>query len=179
MLSRTSQTLSRFCFSATMNHFFGRTGARFICCFNSFHFSLTLNTRKFSHFSGNIESGSWRSMEGLVRCSANCAPLTPISFLERAAKAYRDRTSVVYGSLKYTWGETHERCLRLASALTQLGISPGDVVGCFIFTFLFSLRWISYCFGAFVIRSCSWLRYLINGLDHCLSIPCLCDLYSL
>lgn len=67
-------------------------------------------------------------MEGLVRCPANYVPLTPISFLERAAKAYGDRSSIVYGSVKYTWGETHERCLRLASALTQLGISRGDVV---------------------------------------------------
>ncbi|PRQ24040.1 putative 4-coumarate--CoA ligase [Rosa chinensis] len=68
------------------------------------------------------------SKQGLVRCSANHAPLSPIGFLERAAKAYRDRTSVIYGSLKYTWAQTHQRCLKLASALTQLGISRGDVV---------------------------------------------------
>ncbi|KAF5738097.1 acyl-activating enzyme 2 isoform X1 [Tripterygium wilfordii] len=67
-------------------------------------------------------------MEGLVRCSANYAPLSPIGFLERSAKVYRDRTSVVYGSVRYTWSETHERCLKLASSLTQLGISRGDVV---------------------------------------------------
>lgn len=74
------------------------------------------------------QEGSWKSMEGLVHCSANCVPLTPISFLERAANVCRDRTSVVYGSSTYTWQETHQRCLRLASALTQLGISRGDVV---------------------------------------------------
>lgn len=67
-------------------------------------------------------------MEGLLRCSANDVPLTPISFLERAASVYRDRTSIVYGSVKYTWSQTMDRCLRLASALTQLGISRGDVV---------------------------------------------------
>lgn len=68
-------------------------------------------------------------MKGLLRCSANYVPLSPISFLERAAKVYRDRTSVIYGSVKYSWSETYERCLRLASALTdQLGISRGDVV---------------------------------------------------
>lgn len=67
-------------------------------------------------------------MEGLVQCSANYIPLSPISFLERSAKVYRDRTSVVYGCLKYTWGQTHQRCLKLASALTHLGISYGDVV---------------------------------------------------
>ncbi|KAF5740945.1 acyl-activating enzyme 1 peroxisomal [Tripterygium wilfordii] len=67
-------------------------------------------------------------MEGMSRCSANYVPLTPISFLERSAIVYRDRVSVVYEDVKYTWRETHQRCIRLASALDQLGISPGDVV---------------------------------------------------
>ncbi|GMH18908.1 hypothetical protein Nepgr_020749 [Nepenthes gracilis] len=67
-------------------------------------------------------------MDGLVRCSANYVPLSPISFLERSAMVYRDRCSIVYGSVRYTWRETLERCKRLASALTQLGISYGDVV---------------------------------------------------
>lgn len=77
----------------------------------------------------NVETHPWESMEGLMRCSANYFPLTPISFLDRAAKVFRDRTSVVYGSsVKFTWEETHNRCLKMASALSQLGISRGDVV---------------------------------------------------
>ncbi|KAK2999327.1 hypothetical protein RJ639_023837 [Escallonia herrerae] len=84
-------------------------------------------SRQLSQYLGDLEQESWKSMEGLVRCSANFVPLSPISFLERSAKVYRDRTSVVYGSVKYTWAETHGRCVKLASALTQLGISPGDV----------------------------------------------------
>ncbi|QCD82140.1 probable acyl-activating enzyme 2 [Vigna unguiculata] len=84
--------------------------------------------RKFCSFSQDNDPGSWESMEGLSRCPANFAPLSPITFLERAAKVCRDRTSVVYGSLEYNWGETHQRCLKLASALTHLGISRGDVV---------------------------------------------------
>ncbi|XP_058090712.1 butanoate--CoA ligase AAE1-like [Magnolia sinica] len=67
-------------------------------------------------------------MDGLFRCSANYVPLSPISFLERAAVVYRDQTSVIYGSVKYTWKDTFERCRRLASALAQMGISRGDVV---------------------------------------------------
>ncbi|XP_050365521.1 butanoate--CoA ligase AAE1-like [Argentina anserina] len=67
-------------------------------------------------------------MEGAIRCSANYVPLSPISFLERSAIVYKDRTSIVYGSIVYTWRETLERCTRLASALSQLGISRGDVV---------------------------------------------------
>ncbi|GFP86290.1 probable acyl-activating enzyme 1 peroxisomal [Phtheirospermum japonicum] len=65
---------------------------------------------------------------GTLKCSANYAPLTPISFLERSAIVYRDRVSIVYGDLKFTWKQTHDRCLRLASALSHLGISRGDVV---------------------------------------------------
>nr|GFB77113.1 AMP-binding, conserved site-containing protein [Tanacetum cinerariifolium] len=66
-------------------------------------------------------------MEGVVRSLANYVPLSPISFLERAAKVYRDRTSVVYGSIKYTWEETHRRCVKLASSLNRLGVARGDV----------------------------------------------------
>uniref|UniRef100_A0A7N0UU81 AMP-dependent synthetase/ligase domain-containing protein n=1 Tax=Kalanchoe fedtschenkoi TaxID=63787 RepID=A0A7N0UU81_KALFE len=67
-------------------------------------------------------------MEGTVKCAANYVPLTPISFLERSAVVYRERVSVVYGSVRFTWGETRERCVRLASALSVLGVSRGDVV---------------------------------------------------
>ncbi|CAL5418568.1 unnamed protein product [Camellia sinensis] len=67
-------------------------------------------------------------MEGSIRCSANYVPLSPISFLLRSAIVYRDRASVVYGDIKFTWRETLERCISLASSLTHLGISRGDVV---------------------------------------------------
>ncbi|KAG9443191.1 hypothetical protein H6P81_019045 [Aristolochia fimbriata] len=67
-------------------------------------------------------------MEGLIKCSANYVPLSPISFLERSAVVYRDCVSVVYGSIKYTWRETHQRCLLLASSLAQMGIDRGDVI---------------------------------------------------
>nr|AHL44982.1 4-coumarate:coenzyme A ligase 4 [Fraxinus mandshurica] len=70
-------------------------------------------------------------MEGTLKCSANYVPLTPISFLERSAIVYRDRVSIVYGNVKFTWRETFERCVKLASALNQIGISRGDVVAAF------------------------------------------------
>ncbi|WOG82079.1 hypothetical protein DCAR_0101240 [Daucus carota subsp. sativus] len=74
---------------------------------------------------GESHGNKWR---GLVKCDANDVALTPISFLERSAKVFRDRTSIVYGSVSYTWEHTYVRCLKLASALTQLGISHQDVV---------------------------------------------------
>ncbi|KAK4368844.1 hypothetical protein RND71_012636 [Anisodus tanguticus] len=67
-------------------------------------------------------------MEGTVKCSANYVPLSPISFLERSAMVYSDRLSIVHGNVKFTWRETRHRCHRLASALTRLGITRGDVV---------------------------------------------------
>ncbi|CAO2833747.1 unnamed protein product [Amaranthus hypochondriacus] len=71
-------------------------------------------------------------MEGLVRCSANYVPLTPISFLERSAVVYGDHPSIIYGDVKYTWRQTLERCTMLASALSQLGITCGDVVAALV-----------------------------------------------
>ncbi|XP_027361521.1 probable acyl-activating enzyme 1, peroxisomal [Abrus precatorius] len=67
-------------------------------------------------------------MEGIIRCSANYVPLTPISFLERSAVVYRDRPSVVFGDVTYTWAQTHQRCIKLASAISKLGVSRRDVV---------------------------------------------------
>lgn len=82
---------------------------------------------------------SSQPIEGVVRSAANYIPLSPISFLERAAQVYRDRTSVVYGSIKYTWEETHRRCVKLASSLNQLGVSRGEVVSIFAHFFSKSL----------------------------------------
>ncbi|XP_057960123.1 2-methylpropanoate--CoA ligase CCL4-like [Malania oleifera] len=68
-------------------------------------------------------------MELLRPHPANSSPLTPLTFLDRAATIYGDGPSVVYNSTTYTWSQTHRRCLQLASSLTSLlGISRGDVV---------------------------------------------------
>ncbi|XP_027914945.1 probable acyl-activating enzyme 1, peroxisomal [Vigna unguiculata] len=76
------------------------------------------------------ESKRKREMEGSIRCSANYVPLTPITFLERAAVVYRHRLSVVFGDVTYTWQQTHQRCVKLASSISQLGVglAPRDVV---------------------------------------------------
>ena len=67
-------------------------------------------------------------MEGLIQCSANYVPLSPICFLERAAVVYGDKDSIIYGTVRYTWRDTLQRCVNLASALSRLEIFPGDVV---------------------------------------------------
>lgn len=67
-------------------------------------------------------------MDLLKPNGANSSPLTPIGFLERSAVIYGDCPSVVYNERVYTWSQTLDRCLRLASALSSMGISRGHVV---------------------------------------------------
>jgi len=65
---------------------------------------------------------------GLGKNKANYTPLSPLTFLKRAAFIYPDRVSVVYGDRHYKWSETYNRCRQLASALRQRGIVQGDTV---------------------------------------------------
>ncbi len=60
--------------------------------------------------------------------SANYVPLSPISFLSRAALGHPDRPATIYGDRRRTWSQTLERCRRLASALRAFGIGLGDTV---------------------------------------------------
>ncbi|VTU21151.1 acyl-CoA synthetase [Variovorax sp. RA8] len=64
----------------------------------------------------------------LPRNEANFAPITPLSFIQRAAEVYPARLAMVHGPLRRTWAEAYERCRRLASALTRHGIGRGDTV---------------------------------------------------
>ena len=66
--------------------------------------------------------------QDLDRNPANHAPLTPLSFIERAAYVYPDRPSVVHGARRFTWKETYARARRLASALARRGIGAGETV---------------------------------------------------
>jgi fatty-acyl-CoA synthase len=66
--------------------------------------------------------------ENLAKNRANYAPLTPLSFLERAACVYPRRVAVIHGGQRQTWGETYQRCRRLGSALARRGIGVGDTV---------------------------------------------------
>ena len=59
---------------------------------------------------------------------ANYHPLTPISFLERSARVFPDKSAVIHGDLTYTYSELFARSRRLASALAKRGIGIGDTV---------------------------------------------------
>jgi fatty-acyl-CoA synthase len=66
--------------------------------------------------------------QGLERNAANYTPLTPVSFLAKAAYTYPLKTAVIHGEVRRSWRETYERCRRLASALARRGIGRGDTV---------------------------------------------------
>jgi fatty-acyl-CoA synthase len=65
---------------------------------------------------------------GLDRNKANFQPLTPLTYLERAAKTYPDQTAIIHGSLRLSYRDFWRRSLQLASALAQKGIGKGDTV---------------------------------------------------
>lgn len=60
--------------------------------------------------------------------AANYTPLSPLSFLFRAADVYPEQTAVIYGDLQHSWLTVRNRCLQLASALKNVGIKKGDTV---------------------------------------------------
>jgi len=75
----------------------------------------------------------WMTDErGLDKCAANFVPLTPLSHLRRAAQVFPTQTAVIYANHHATYAQYHDRCTRLASALVNLGVAPGDVVATLI-----------------------------------------------
>src|SRR5690348_15672296 len=64
----------------------------------------------------------------LARGAANFVPLSPLSFLARAAAVYPGKTAVIHGERAYSYAEFFERCRRLADALRRRGVGPGDTV---------------------------------------------------
>ena len=59
---------------------------------------------------------------------ANYTPLSPLTFIERAAAVYPERVAQIHGDQRYSWAQTYERCRRLASALQQRGVGADDTV---------------------------------------------------
>ena len=65
---------------------------------------------------------------GLEKNTANYVPLTPLSFLKRAADIHANRTAVIWKSTRLTYADYAAQVSRLASSLARRGIAPGDVV---------------------------------------------------
>ncbi len=64
----------------------------------------------------------------LDRNPANHQPLTPLTFLERAASVFPDHTAIIHGDLRRSYADFYTRSRQLASALAARGIGRGDTV---------------------------------------------------
>ena len=64
----------------------------------------------------------------LDRNGANFQPLTPLSFLARAAEVYPDATAIIHGARSWNYQQFDARAKQLASALARRGIKRGDTV---------------------------------------------------
>jgi fatty-acyl-CoA synthase len=64
----------------------------------------------------------------LDKNAANFQPLTPLSFLQRAATVFPERTAIIHGKARVTYATFYERCRKLASALARIGVGKGDTV---------------------------------------------------
>ena len=60
--------------------------------------------------------------------SANYTPLSPLTFIERAAAVYPERIAQIHGERSLTWADTYSRCRQLASALQRRGVGKNDSV---------------------------------------------------
>jgi fatty-acyl-CoA synthase len=65
---------------------------------------------------------------GLDRNPANFQPLTPLSFLTRAAKVWPDHIAIIHGYLRRSYRSFEQRCRQLASGLQKRGIVKNDTV---------------------------------------------------
>ncbi|MEQ1577550.1 MAG: acyl-CoA synthetase [Hyphomicrobium sp.] len=64
----------------------------------------------------------------LDKTPANYQPLTPLSYLERAASLYPGHTAVIHGKLRLNYADFYARTRRLACALACRYIGHGDTV---------------------------------------------------
>ncbi|WEX11852.1 acyl-CoA synthetase [Chelativorans sp. AA-79] len=54
--------------------------------------------------------------------------MTPLIYLERAARTYPDRLAVIHGETRLSYAQFWKNCRKLASALVKEGIGKGDTV---------------------------------------------------
>jgi fatty-acyl-CoA synthase len=59
---------------------------------------------------------------------ANYQPLTPLTFLQRAAAVYPAQAAIIHGKARSSYAQFYARCRQLASALSHCGIGKGDTV---------------------------------------------------
>ena len=66
--------------------------------------------------------------QNLDQNPANHQPLTPLTFLERAASVFPDQVAIIHGDLRQNYLNLYTRSVKLSSALNKAGIKRGDTV---------------------------------------------------
>jgi len=66
--------------------------------------------------------------ENLDKNTANYVPLSPLTFIERAASVYPERCALIYKESQQSWSDTYRRCRQFADALQQHGVAADDTV---------------------------------------------------
>jgi fatty-acyl-CoA synthase len=87
--------------------------------------AFTANNRRGANMPGNVQSPYDTDLD---RNPANFQPLTPLSFLARAAAVHPDHPAVIHGPRSWTYRDFYARARRLASALARRGIQRGDTI---------------------------------------------------
>ena len=64
----------------------------------------------------------------LDKNAANYSPLSPLTFIERAASVYPERCALIYNDTRRSWSETYRRCRQFAAALRRHGVATDDTV---------------------------------------------------
>src|SRR5215472_4360977 len=71
-----------------------------------------------------VSTGHWGKTDQMSEFTFT--PLTPASFLDRAAAVFADRTAIVDGERRLTYRDMSDRCHRLAGALAAQGVGRED-----------------------------------------------------
>ncbi|MBS0251179.1 MAG: AMP-binding protein, partial [Proteobacteria bacterium] len=64
----------------------------------------------------------------LGKRAANYQPLTPLTFLERAAEVYPHHPAIIHGNRNWSYKSFYDRARQLASSLRKHGVRSGDTV---------------------------------------------------
>ena len=114
----------------------------------------------------------------LKKCPANYVPLTPVSFLARAASFFGERTAVVHGTRRLTYRDLYARSRQLAHALTKAGVRRGDTVAIVapnvpaMLEAHYGVPMLGAVLNQYSRRSISWQRDMILWRLMPLALPC-------
>src|SRR6476619_1272379 len=113
----------------------GATAADDVCQPTTTRAAAASNRRMEMRFTARKLAAATLAIVGLAegtgylhRRYANHVPLSPLSFLARAADVHPERLAVRYGTRSYDFAAVHQRSRSLAGALRRLGVGRGDVV---------------------------------------------------